>query len=193
VARATSPIELSNKITNFGDFLSAVNIVNVGFFEYNKHIKCYKSAEMKATKKTIPIDRKSAKDTDHHDFFLSDDSFQLNDELPSEEGQLSCDVYADANNIIVKSAMSGVDPKDLHISVSNDLLTIRGHREMEEEIKESDYYCREVYWGSFSRSIVLPQEVNQNKIKAVIKKGILTVTLPKKYKNTSIKVESIDD
>jgi len=128
------------------------------------------------------------------DFFLSENSLlEENDNIPAAEGQLSCDVMQDEDNIIVKSAMAGVDPNDLHSSVSNDLLTIRGHRESDEEKEEKDYYCREVYWGAFSRSIVLPQEVDQNKIKATLKKGILTVTLPKKYKNTSIKVENIED
>jgi len=127
------------------------------------------------------------------DFFLSSNFSEENDNFSSEEGQLSCDVYSDENNIVVKSTMAGVEPQDLSISISNDLLTIRGYREDKSEIKDSNYLAREVYWGAFSRSIVLPQEINQNQVKATLKKGILTVILPKKYKNTSIKVESIDD
>ena len=126
------------------------------------------------------------------DFFLSP-NLPENDNFATGEGQLSCDVYQDENNIIVKSAMAGVDPKDLSISISNDLLTIRGYREENEEIKENNYFSREVYWGAFSRSIVLPQEIDQNRVKATLKKGILTVILPKKYKNTSIVVESLED
>ncbi|MEK7072530.1 MAG: Hsp20/alpha crystallin family protein, partial [Patescibacteria group bacterium] len=124
------------------------------------------------------------------DFFLSSNFSEENDNFSTGEGQLSCDVYADENNIIVKSAMAGVDPKDLNISISNDLLTIRGYREEDTQIKEGNYFAREVYWGAFSRSIVLPQEIDQNHVKATLKKGILTIILPKKYKNTSIKVES---
>ncbi len=127
------------------------------------------------------------------DFFLSSNFSEENDNFSTGEGQLSCDVYADENNIIVKSAMAGVDPKDLNISISNDLLTIRGYREEDTQIKEGNYFAREVYWGAFSRSIVLPQEIDQNHVKATLKKGILTIILPKKYKNTSIKVESIED
>jgi len=126
-------------------------------------------------------------------FFLSDNQPEQQEDFPANEGQLSCDVYQNEDNIIVKSAMAGVDPKDLHISVSNDLLTIRGFRETDKEIKEANYYAKEVYWGSFSRSIVLPQEVDQNNVQAELKKGILTITLPKKYKNTSIKIESVED
>lgn len=127
------------------------------------------------------------------DFFLSSNFQEENDNFTAGEGQLSCDVYQDENNIIVKSAMAGVDPKDLNISISNDLLTIRGYREEDKEIKENNYFAREVYWGAFSRSIVLPQEIDQNRVRATLKKGILTIILPKKYKNTSIKVESIED
>ncbi|MDO8669659.1 MAG: Hsp20/alpha crystallin family protein [Candidatus Buchananbacteria bacterium] len=127
------------------------------------------------------------------DFFLSSNFGEDNDAFSASEGQLSCDVYQDENNIIVKSAMAGVDPKDLNISISNDLLTIRGYREEDKQTSESNYFAREVYWGAFSRSIVLPQEIDQNHVKATLKKGLLTVILPKKYKNTSIKVESLED
>ncbi|NCN07731.1 Hsp20/alpha crystallin family protein [Candidatus Falkowbacteria bacterium] len=127
------------------------------------------------------------------DFFLSSNFSEDNDSFTGGEGQLSCDVYQNEDNIIVKSAMAGVDPKNLNISISNDLLTIRGYREEDSEIKDNNYFAREVYWGAFSRSIVLPQEINQNKVKASLKKGILTIILPKKYKNTSIQVESIED
>lgn len=109
------------------------------------------------------------------------------------EGQLCCDVYQDEGNIVVKSTMAGVEAKNLDISVSNDLLTVRGFREAEERVSERDYYCRECYWGTFSRSIVLPQEIDQNKVKATMKNGILTIILPKKYKTTSIRIKHLDD
>jgi len=67
------------------------------------------------------------------------------------------------------------------------------YREEDKEVKESNYFAREVYWGAFSRSIVLPQEIDQNRVKATLKKGLLTIILPKKYKNTSIVVESLED
>jgi len=109
------------------------------------------------------------------------------------EAQLSCDVYEDKENIIVKSTMAGVDPKNLEISVSNDLLTIRGFRQMDEEVDEKDFFSRECYWGAFSRSIVLPQEIDQKGIKANLKNGVLTIKLPKKYKTTSIKINHSHD
>lgn len=109
----------------------------------------------------------------------------------SGEAQLSVDVYEDDSNIIIKSTVAGVNPEDLEISISNDLLTIRGSRRQEEEVNDDNYYCRECYWGSFSRSIVLPREVDQKKIDATIKNGILTIKLPKKYKTSSIKIRQV--
>lgn len=111
----------------------------------------------------------------------------------ASEGQLSCDVFQDEDFVIVKSAIAGVDPKNLDISVSSDLLTIRGFRDTDEEIKDENFYCREIYWGSFSRSIVLPQEVDPDRTDATLKNGILTIKLPKKYKTTSIKVKHLED
>jgi HSP20 family protein len=120
----------------------------------------------------------------------TEDSFFDNNYF-SGEAQLSVDVYEDDSNIIIKSTVAGVNPEDLEISISNDLLTIRGSRQQDEETTDDNYYCRECYWGSFSRSIVLPREVDQKKIDATIKNGILTIKLPKKYKTSSIKIRQI--
>ena len=108
-----------------------------------------------------------------------------------DEGQLSIDVYQTNENLIVKSTIAGVKPEDIDISLHNDMLTIRGKREMEEEIKEGDYLYKECFWGAFSRSVILPIEVNPKKIKAFLENGVLTVTLPKikTAKDVSIKVE----
>jgi len=108
-----------------------------------------------------------------------------------EEGQLSIDVYQTAEKLVVKSTIAGVKPNDIDISIDNDMLTIRGKREMINEVSESDYLYRECYWGSFSRSIILPFEVKANKIDAFLENGVLTVTLPKAQseKKISIKVK----
>lgn len=96
-----------------------------------------------------------------------------------EEGRLSVDVYQDDDNIIIKSTIAGVEPENLEITLNNDMLTIRGSREIAHEDTGRDYLYQECYWGSFSRSIILPVEVDINKIDAAIKNGILTITLPK--------------
>ncbi len=109
-----------------------------------------------------------------------------------EEGQLSVDVYQDSNNIIIKSTIAGVEPDDIDISFHNDMLTIRGERKHEKRIDEDDYFYKECYWGSFSRSIILPLEVQTEKIKATIKNGILTIVLPKTHHTDGKKI-SVED
>lgn len=108
-----------------------------------------------------------------------------------EEGQLSVDVYQDRENVIIKSTIAGVEPEDIDISFDNDMITIRGQRHQDNRVREDDYFYQECYWGSFSRSIILPVEVDSDKIQATIKNGVLTITLPKikTAKGASIKVK----
>ena len=111
-----------------------------------------------------------------------------------EEGQLSVDVYQEGDNIVVTSTIAGIEPEDIDISVANDMLTIRGERKQERSHRDRQYYFQECYWGAFSRSIILPAEVDVKKIDATIKNGILTVVLPKLESKPKkpIKVKEID-
>jgi HSP20 family protein len=95
------------------------------------------------------------------------------------EGQLAIDVYHDNKKIIIKSTIAGADPKNLKISLHNDLLIIKGKREQDEKISDEQYLFRECYWGPFTRSIILPSEVDPKKVKAEIENGVLTITLQK--------------
>jgi len=106
-----------------------------------------------------------------------------------DEGQLSVDVFETPDNIVIKSTIAGLKPKDVDISLDNDMLTIRGKREQEEQIAEENYFYHECYWGNFSRSIILPCEVKANQIKAILKNGVLTITLPKVKKARPIDVQ----
>lgn len=108
-----------------------------------------------------------------------------------DEGQLSIDIYQTPTKLIIKSTIAGVKPDDIDIAINNDMLTIRGKREMSEEINEDDYLYRECYWGAFSRSIILPVEVKADKIDAYLEDGVLTIILPKAktQKQVSIKVK----
>lgn len=110
----------------------------------------------------------------------------------SYEGQLTIDVYQTANDIIVKSTIAGVKPEDLDVTINNDMLTIKGTRRNDARIKPEDYYYQECYWGPFSRSVILPTDVETDKVKAELKNGILTITLPKasKAKTKVIPVET---
>lgn len=149
-------------------------------------------------KKELDEDELLAEEIDEYFEGNNDDNLPTADEEEKkwmqtdyEEGQLSIDVYQTPDSIVVKSTIAGVRPEDIDISINNDLLTIRGRREMIERIREENYLYRECYWGSFSRSIILPVEVEAEKIEAYLENGVLTVALPKakSAKQISIKVK----
>lgn len=110
------------------------------------------------------------------------------------DGELLLDVYHDANNIYVRSTMAGVRPENLEVSIHNDMLTIRGTRAHDETISRDDYFFQECYWGNFSRSIILPLDVRADEVSAVLRDGVLLVTLPKgkPQQKISINVKSDD-
>ncbi len=95
------------------------------------------------------------------------------------EGQLAIDVYQTEDEIIVKTPIAGVRAEDLDISVTDDILTIKGERKKDEKIEEADYLVQECYWGSFSRSYILPVVVDAENARASIKDGVLMVSVPK--------------
>lgn len=95
------------------------------------------------------------------------------------EGQLSLDIYQNDKNLIIKSTIAGAKPDDIQIHLKNDLLTIRGKRDLPGDIVDADFLFRECYWGPFSRSIILPVDVQADKIKASMDNGVLTIILPK--------------
>jgi len=98
------------------------------------------------------------------------------------EGQLTVDVYQTASDIVVESAIAGVDPDDIDVNVTSDSISIRGARKREKAVRDEDYLYQECYWGKFGRSIILPQEVDPEGAEVKFKNGILTVVLPKANK-----------
>ena len=104
------------------------------------------------------------------------------------DGQLTVDVYQAEDDIVVQSTIAGVDQNDIDISLTNDMVTIKGRRSSPEKIKQSDYYYRELFWGPFSRSIILPEDVDSDNAKASMKNGLLTIRLPKLAKSRTKKV-----
>lgn len=115
-------------------------------------------------------------------------------ELPAEEaeGELSVDVYQTPTHIIIKAMIAGVRPEDLDISITRDMVTIRGKREHHTEGTAGDFFFQELYWGAFSRTIVLPQEVEIEEAEATEKHGLLVIRLPKmdKGRQAKLKVKS---
>lgn len=113
-------------------------------------------------------------------------------EESAEEGQLTVDVFQTANDIVIKTIVAGVRPEDLDISISRDMVTIKGKREEAREVTEDDYFHRELYWGSFSRTVLLPEEVDVEAAEATEKHGLLSIRLPKidKRRQTKLRVKT---
>jgi HSP20 family protein len=109
----------------------------------------------------------------------------------SSEGELTVDVYQTPSEIVIKSMVAGVKPEDLDISITRDMVTIKGKRETERFVKDEDYFYQELYWGSFSRTIMLPAEIEVEESDAVEKHGLLILRLPKidKNKQTRLRVK----
>jgi HSP20 family protein len=109
------------------------------------------------------------------------------------EGELTVDVYQTPEMVVVKSMIAGVRPEDLDVSITRDLVTIRGHREEERVAEEGDYLARELYWGTFSRTISLPEEIDVDESEAIEKHGLLILKLPKldKKRESKLKVKTV--
>ena len=109
-----------------------------------------------------------------------------------ERGELSLDMYQTANDLIIKAALPGVKPEEVDISITGDMLTIKGEHKVEQEAKQENYFYKERRYGTFSRSIIIPVQVKSEKAEAVFENGVLTLTLPKAeaVKPKQIKVKS---
>jgi HSP20 family protein len=109
-----------------------------------------------------------------------------------QEGELPVDMYQTNESIIIKALVAGVSPTDLDISITRDMVTIRGVREEYQETNDDNYFHRELFWGSFTRTLVLPEEVVIDEAEAQEKHGLLEIRLPKldKHRSTQLKVRS---
>lgn len=108
-----------------------------------------------------------------------------------EEAQLTVDVYQTPSEIVIKTMVAGVKPDDLDVSITRDQVTIHGERNEDRTVSGEDYIHRELYWGSFSRTIVLPEEIDVDGAEAVEKHGVLVLRLPKldKHRQTKLRVK----
>ena len=108
-----------------------------------------------------------------------------------EEGELAIDLCETKDELILQAAIGGVNINEIDISITNDMITIRGERSWEGKDKIDKIYYNECFWGPFSRSLILPQEINADKAKASIKNGLLSIYLPKliKTKKKTLKIE----
>lgn len=112
---------------------------------------------------------------------------------PSETGAIvpNINVYDRKNEVVIKAELPGVEKDNIDLTITKDSITLKGESKKDEEVKEEDYYSREINYGSFVRTIALPSEVESEKAKATFKNGVLEVVLPKKEeaKPKEIKVQ----
>ena len=108
------------------------------------------------------------------------------------EGQLPVDLYQTPTEIIMHAFVAGVPAADLNVSIRRDMVEISGARQEREQVSGPDYFSRELFWGSFSRSVLLPQEVDVEASTAYAKDGLLTIVMPKldKARQTKLKVRA---
>jgi HSP20 family molecular chaperone IbpA len=110
------------------------------------------------------------------------------DEESDQDGELPIDMYQTRDSIVIRALVAGVSPNDLNISITRDMVTLKGQREEIQEAPDEDYYHRELFWGSFSRSIVLPEEIVIDEAEAKEKHGLLEIILPKLDKGRSARL-----
>jgi HSP20 family protein len=99
--------------------------------------------------------------------------------LKKEVGQLSLDIYHTDKEIVILAPIAGVTKEDINISLTDEVLVIKGERDQKEEVPSDNYYTKECFWGNFSRSIVLPQEADTKNISATFENNVLEIHIPK--------------
>lgn len=105
------------------------------------------------------------------------------------DGELAVDVLNTEDAIMIKAMIAGVRPNDIDIDITRDLVTIRAKREEEREYSDANYFQKELFWGAFSRKILLPEEIDVDQAEAKEKNGLLVITLPKVDKNKKTKLQ----
>lgn len=126
------------------------------------------------------------------DEFLDDDKSdgEQSEEWMNEEefeGQLAVDVFQTKDDIVVKAPIAGVKPEDIDVAISEDVVTIRGDRKEQEVVEKDNFYVQECFWGSFSRSVILPTSTVAEKAEASLKDGVLTIRIPKVVPEDKVK------
>lgn len=118
---------------------------------------------------------------------------ELEEAEEETEGQLAIDMYQTPSEIVVKTMIAGVKQEDLDVSITRDMVVIKGNREESNDTAGNDYFHKELYWGLFSRTIILPQEIDVDESDATNKNGLLIIKMPKidKHRQAKLKIKSV--
>ncbi|MEK7091511.1 MAG: Hsp20/alpha crystallin family protein [Patescibacteria group bacterium] len=117
-----------------------------------------------------------------------DDWISTDDEI-EETGELAIDVYQTPTDVVVQAMIAGVKPENININIARQSITIEGRRERQTESSTDGYVKRELYWGSFARTVELPSEVEPDNAEAFEKHGLLTIKIPRIDKDRIQKVK----
>lgn len=117
------------------------------------------------------------------------------DWLEDDDGQLAIDVYQTDDQVIIKAPIAGVQPDNLTVTITDEVVTVEGERRDVQAVERANYFTQECYWGRFSRSFVLPVAVDADSAVAELRHGILTLRIPKQAKTRarSVKVTSLEE
>lgn len=128
--------------------------------------------------KTTPIEvnPEPIKEIDKPSFAKTTESKK--DWFEEPAGQLAIDVFQTERDLIIQTAIAGIKPENLEVTVERDIVAIRGIRQKPSE-ENGDYFAKECYWGPFTREVILPVEIDPDRVKAMMQEGILTVKMPK--------------
>jgi HSP20 family protein len=109
------------------------------------------------------------------------------------DGELSIDMYQTDKDLVIEAMIAGVRPEDIQVNITRDIVTLSGKREANKSVVQDDYFYRELYWGTFSRSIMLPHEIDIELAEAIEKHGMLIIKMPKidKGRQSKLKVKSL--
>lgn len=131
-------------------------------------------------------------DDDNEDKELEETEEDTQEAEEETEGQLAIDMYQTPSEIVVKTMVAGVKQEDLDVSITRDMVIIRGRRDESNDTAGNDYFHKELYWGTFSRTIILPQEIDVDESEALNKNGLLVIRMPKidKHRQAKLRVKS---
>lgn len=142
---------------------------------------------------TINTDEDYLFDEERAPNLRASDKTSILSEEREQDAELAVDVSQTPTEIVIKTMVAGVNPDELDVSISQEMVSIRGTRKETYEMEENDYFHKELYWGSFSRTILLPSEVKSEDALAELKNGLLTIRLPKidKQRQTKVRIKTI--
>jgi len=121
--------------------------------------------------------------------FSQDEFWSYDTQAGAMEWVPAVDIIEGEREITIKAELPGVEPKDVSISLANNVLTLKGHRESEKEVRKENYYRMERATGAFARAFTIPVSIDSDAVTADFKNGLLTITLPKKESSKGRAIE----